>query len=78
VDGKLYIGGVDRNVYCFDDSPIVDFGLWAAASKGTEMWNNETLTVGGQLTSNPNEMTWEGTVYIPVRAICIQASPTQQ
>ena len=65
-DGKLYIGGVDRNVYCFDDSPIVDFGLWAAASKGTEMWNNETLTVGGQLTGNPNEMTWEGTVYIPV------------
>ena len=65
-EGKLYIGGVDRNVYCFDNSPTVDFSLWAAANKGTGMWNNETLTVAGQLTSNPKELTWEGTVYIPI------------
>ncbi len=65
-EGKLYIGGVDRNVYCFDDSPNVDFSLWAAASKGAGMWNNETITIGGQLMSNPKEMTWDGTVYQPV------------
>jgi outer membrane protein assembly factor BamB len=58
-EGKLYIGGMDRNIYCFDDSPIVDMSITAAASK-SEMWNNETITVAGRLTSNPNQMlyTW--------------------
>jgi outer membrane protein assembly factor BamB len=58
-EGKMYIGGVDRNIYCFDDSPTVDFGLFASASKYGEMWNNETLSIGGRLTSNPMEMTYD-------------------
>jgi len=65
-EGKLYIGGSDRNFYCFDDSPIVDFTLFAAASKGGEMWNNESILISGSLTSNPKEMTWNGNSYQPV------------
>jgi hypothetical protein len=57
-DGKLYCGADNGCVYCFDDSPTVDFSLWAAADKGQEMWNNETITIGGQLTSNPDMLVW--------------------
>ena len=65
-EGKLYIGSSDRNVYCFDDSPIVDFRINAASSKGDTMWSNETITIGGQLQSNPKELLWQGSAYEPV------------
>jgi len=65
-EGKLYIGGCDRNVYCFDDSPVVDFSISAASNKGAKMWNNETLVIEGRLVSDPCEMTWDGSAYVPV------------
>jgi outer membrane protein assembly factor BamB len=67
-EGKLYIGGVDRNIYCFDDSPIVDFNIFADSNKGSTMWNNESLTISGRLTSNPDEITYDDSakVWIPV------------
>ena len=58
-EGKLYIGSTDKNVYCFDDLPTVGFNIYAEANKGGEMWNNETITIGGQLLSNPDEITWD-------------------
>jgi outer membrane protein assembly factor BamB len=58
-EGKMYIGTTEGILYCFDDSPTVDFSLWAAADKGQEMWNNETITFGGQLTSNPQMLVWD-------------------
>ena len=57
-EGKMYVGGVDRNIYCFDDSPTLDFSMHAEANKGDSMWNNETITIGGQLLSNPDELTY--------------------
>jgi hypothetical protein len=74
-EGKLYVGTTEGKLYCFDDSPSVDFSINAAADKGVEMWNNETITIGGRLTSNPKEMLWtpsltvatEG-VYVPVES----------
>jgi outer membrane protein assembly factor BamB len=65
-EGKLYIGSGDRNVYCFDDSPTVDFSISAAANKGVKMWSNETVVIDGRLVSNPNEMVWDGDAYVPV------------
>jgi outer membrane protein assembly factor BamB len=64
-EGKLYIGGTDGNVYCFDDSPKVDFSISAADNKGTQMWSNETMVIEGRLISNPMEMTYEGGAYVP-------------
>jgi eukaryotic-like serine/threonine-protein kinase len=58
-EGKLYIGTTEGKLYCFDDSPTVDFNLYATASKGGEMWNNETITIAGQLTSNPMMKEWD-------------------
>ena len=57
-DGKMYCGADNGRVYCFDDSPIVDFSLDASADKGTAMWNNETITIEGRLTSNPNMLVY--------------------
>ena len=65
-EGKLYIGSCDRNVYCFDDSPTVDASISAAANKGAKMWSNETIVIEGRLISNPNEMVWDGSAYVPV------------
>ena len=65
-EGKLYIGSSDGNVYCFDDSPTVDFGISAASNKGAKMWSNETIVIEGRLISNPNEMVWDGSAYVPV------------
>jgi outer membrane protein assembly factor BamB len=76
-EGKLYIGGMDRNIYCFDDSPVVDMTINAAADKGAAMWNNETINIAGQLISNPNQMLYqwnivdgelEGGSYVPVES----------
>jgi outer membrane protein assembly factor BamB len=66
-EGKMYCGCTDGRLYCFDDSPIVDFSLYATASKGGEMWNNETITIAGQLTSNPTMNVWDYTSrsYLP-------------
>jgi hypothetical protein len=58
-EGKLYIGGMDRVIYCFDDAPIVDMSISAAASKGAEMWNNETITIEGRLISNPTQTIYQ-------------------
>jgi eukaryotic-like serine/threonine-protein kinase len=57
-EGKLYIGGCDRNVYCFDDSPVETTTMHAASSKGSYMWNNETVTIQGLLLGNPDERTY--------------------
>ncbi len=57
-EGKLYVGSSDRNVYCFDDSPIVDMTVEAQSSKGSAMFSGETITIGGHLKSNPMETTW--------------------
>jgi outer membrane protein assembly factor BamB len=67
-EGKLYIGGTDGNVYCFDDSPVLSTTLNAESNKGGEMWNNETITVRGQLMGNPDELTWDysGGIYVPI------------
>ena len=48
-DGKLYVGSVDHDVYCFDDAPVVSTEIWAESSKGAEMWTNETVVIGGKL-----------------------------
>lgn len=66
-DGKMYVGTTEGILYCFDDSPVVDFSMYATANKGAEMWNNETLTIAGQLTSNPNMMVWDynSHTYLP-------------
>jgi hypothetical protein len=58
-DGKLYVGSTTGKVSCFDDSPMVDFNVYAAANKGEVMWNNETISIGGRLTANPMMMTWD-------------------
>jgi outer membrane protein assembly factor BamB len=58
-EGKMYCGCTDGKMYCFDDSPIVDFNLYATSDKGTTMWNNETITVAGRLTSNPTMSVWQ-------------------
>jgi hypothetical protein len=55
-DGKMYVGTTEGKLYCFDDSPSVDFNIYAAASKGAEMWNNETITISGRLLANPMEL----------------------
>jgi outer membrane protein assembly factor BamB len=57
-EGKYYCGCTDGKMYAFDDSPCVGFDLHAASDKGTTMWNNETITVAGRLTSNPDMMVW--------------------
>jgi outer membrane protein assembly factor BamB len=57
-DGKMYCGCTDGKMYCFDDSPVVSMDINAAADKGAAMWNNETLTIGGRLTSNPTMKVW--------------------
>jgi outer membrane protein assembly factor BamB len=67
-EGKLYVGSSDGCVYCFDDSPSVDFTLQAESNKGAEMWNNETLAIRGRLMANPMEMTWDYDLgkYVPI------------
>lgn len=66
-DGKLYAAAVNGNVYCFDDSPVVDTKIYADSSKGTTMWNTETLTIGGRLYSTPMELVWtDDEYYLPV------------
>jgi hypothetical protein len=57
-DGKMYCGCTDGKMYCFDDSPVVDMSMSAAADKGAAMWNNETITIEGRLTSNPTMSVW--------------------
>jgi len=57
-EGKMYCGCTDGKMYCFDDSPIVDFSLYATSDKGETMWNNETITIAGRLTSNPTMSVW--------------------
>jgi outer membrane protein assembly factor BamB len=58
-DGKMYCGCTDGKMYCFDDSPVVDMSMSAAADKGAAMWNNETITIQGRLTSNPTMSVWK-------------------
>jgi outer membrane protein assembly factor BamB len=62
-EGKLYVGSSDGCVYCFDDSPSVDFTLQAESNKGAEMWNNETLAIRGQLVANPTQTYWDNGTY---------------
>ncbi len=57
-DGKMYCGSTDGKMYAFDDSPMVDFSLVAYADKGAAIWNNETVTIEGRLTSNPTMSVW--------------------
>ncbi len=65
-DGKLYAASINGKVYCFDDSPKVDFSVNAASSKGTMMWVSESVTIGGRLVSNPVELVWtDDTFYLP-------------
>jgi eukaryotic-like serine/threonine-protein kinase len=66
-DGKMYIGCTDGKLYCFDDSPVVDFNVNAASDKGSTMWNNETLSIGGRLTSSPKMAVWDYSThrYLP-------------
>jgi outer membrane protein assembly factor BamB len=65
-DGKLYACAVNGKVYCFDDSPKVDFSINAASSKGSAMWASQTVTIGGRLTSNPIDQVWtDDTFYLP-------------
>ena len=67
-EDKLYIGSSDGNIYCFDDSPVLSTSVWGNADKGTSMWNNETLTILGQLQANPVETTWsyDSASYQPI------------
>jgi outer membrane protein assembly factor BamB len=67
-NGKMYVGSVDRRVYCFDDAPTLSTSIWAESNKGAEMWNTETIEISGQLLGNPKELTWDGTVYVPVES----------
>jgi hypothetical protein len=67
-NGRMYVGTTEGILYCFDDTPTVDFNLYAAANKGAEMWNNETLSIGGRLISIPKMMVWDYDcrAYVPV------------
>ena len=67
-DGKMYIGTTEGILYCFDDSPAVDFNMYAAANKGEVMWNNETISIGGRLTANSmmSEWNYDFGAYLPV------------
>jgi outer membrane protein assembly factor BamB len=58
-EGKMYCGSTDGKMYCFDDSPSVDFSLSAAADKSAAMWNNETITIAGRLTGDPTMSVWK-------------------
>jgi hypothetical protein len=60
-EGKMYIGTTEGKLYCFDDSPTVDFNLYTTINKGGEMWNNETISIAGQLTSKPMMKEWDYT-----------------
>jgi hypothetical protein len=66
-EGKMYCGCTDGRLYCFNDSPSVDFSLYATSDKGTTMWNNETITMAGRLTANPTMAVWnyDSKTYVP-------------
>jgi outer membrane protein assembly factor BamB len=49
-NGRLFAASADGSLYCFDDSPTMDSSLFATSDKGSEMWNNETITIAGKLT----------------------------
>lgn len=67
-NGRMYVGTTEGRLYCFDDTPVVNMNLYATSSKGAEMWNNETITIGGQLNAVPVMMQWDYDVhaYLPV------------
>jgi outer membrane protein assembly factor BamB len=67
-NGRMYVGTTEGILYCIDSTPTVDFNLYAASNKGTDMWNNETLSIGGRLVSLPKMMQWDYDcrAYVPV------------
>jgi len=48
-DGNMYLGSQDANLYCFSNQQTATMYLYAAASKTTSMWNNETLAIAGNV-----------------------------
>ncbi len=68
-EGKMYIGGCDGKVRCFDDSPIVSMSIQAESSKGETMWNNETVKIRGQLVSNPIKLEWQADAANPTTGV---------
>ncbi len=48
-DGKLYVTSADNNLYMFRDKTKTDFSMLVNTNKGTEMWNNETISFVGKL-----------------------------
>ncbi len=67
-DGKLYACAVNGKIYCFDNSPTVDFSINADSSKGSEMWVNEMVTISGRLSANPMELVWQDGAYVSVES----------
>jgi outer membrane protein assembly factor BamB len=74
-EGKLYTGGCDGKVRCFDSAPVVEMSISAASNKGAEMWNTETLEICGELTANPIVYVWDADEEDPSTGVWIaQAS----
>jgi len=46
-DGRMFLGSQDGNVYCFANTQTATMAIYAAASKTTAMWDNETLSIAG-------------------------------
>jgi outer membrane protein assembly factor BamB len=65
-DGKLYACAINGKIFCFDNTPSVDFSIQADSNKGGEMFNTETVTISGRLSANPMELVWQDGVYVPV------------
>jgi hypothetical protein len=68
-EGKMYIGGCDGILKCFDDSPVVSMSLHADSNKGSTMWNNETVQIRGQLLSNPIQLEWQANLASPTTGV---------
>ena len=68
-DGKIYAGSQDKILYCFGiPKKSAQMTIYANINKGAEMWNNETLSIGGRLISIPKMMVWDYDcrAYVPV------------
>jgi outer membrane protein assembly factor BamB len=73
-EGKMYIGGCDGMVKCFDDSPVVSMSIQAESNKGATMWNNETIQIRGQLLSNPIKLEWVADETNPTQGVFKQVA----
>jgi len=53
-DGKVYVGSVDNNVYCFDDTPTISMSIFASLSKDTVNKADSVIVTGKLKPEIPN------------------------